>query len=275
MKTLLVIFLFLAVSCGGPSRTTFAMFPGAPPAFEASKSDPHAVELAQAVFVAAGGPDHWDHAKQIRWTQSVLKDGKIAAEGEQAWDRWNGRHYGRIFHRGEKEKDIIAIHDLYGDYKMAFEEAHNGEHELAENDEREQTVKVADRFWRDESSVLCLAFLLREPGAMLKDKGQVHDPASDKNYEELVLTFSPADATRAGVAFHAYVDPETKSIDRVDVEDLANAGRRSYALKDWTTVDGMKFATTRENLGDKTEVIKLKDIKVGDPDDTLYIAPVT
>ncbi len=37
----------------------------------------------------------------------------------------------------------------------------------------------------------------------------------------------------------------------------------------------MKFATTRQNLGDKTEVIKLKDIKIGDPDDLLYVAPVT
>ena len=275
MRTQLAIFLFVAAACGGPARTTFATFPGAPPAFEASTSDAHAIEIADKVFAAAGGPANWEKAKQIRWTESVLKDGKLAGEGEQAWDRWNGRHYGRIFHRGDKEKDVIAIHELYGTYKMAFEEAHNGEHELAEGEEREEAVNLAHKLWRDDASVLCLAFLLREPGATLKDKGAVHDPETSKNYDELLLTFSPADTTRAGVAFHAFVDQETQLIERVDVDDATAKSRRSYRLKDWTTVGGMKFATTRENLGEKTEVIKLKDIKVGDPDDMLYTAPVS
>src|SRR3990172_5154126 len=91
LARLMLVFL---VACG-PGRTTFARYPGAAPAFDRSASDPKALAIADKVLAAAGGADKWNAAKQVRWSESVMNDGKEAVAGEQAWDRWNGRHHGR------------------------------------------------------------------------------------------------------------------------------------------------------------------------------------
>src|SRR5688572_26991257 len=105
----------LAVAACGPGRTSYARYPGAPVAFDRATADPKALEIADKVFAAGGGPGNWEKAKQIRWTQTTTTDGKVVQSGEQAWDRWNGRHYGRL--KGA-ESDLVVAYELYGDFAI-------------------------------------------------------------------------------------------------------------------------------------------------------------
>ena len=51
-------------------------------------------------------------------------------------------------------------------------------------------------------------------------------------------------------------------------------GLLTFSFDGWTTVDGLKFATRYQNLGQKEEIYQVSDIKIGSPDDTLYVPPV-
>lgn len=269
MKTLITLSI-LCASCGGPSRTTAARYPGSPLAFDPAQSDAKAVEIADKVFTTAGGPGHWDNVKQIKWTQITLKDNAPTREVEEAWDRWNGRHWGLLH---QDETATIASHALYGDFSSAWSETKQGHHELFETAQRDEAVKHAREAFKLDTGLLCLPFLLHEPGAKLHYVGTVQ--ADGKEYEQIDLSFAPADTSRTGYTFVAFVDPATNLIYRAEVLNVATNARAGYKLKDWVTSGGMQFATTRENLGDTSQTIKIKDVTIGEPDDQLYLPPVT
>src|SRR3569623_3850006 len=113
MRTKTNILVALAVVSCAPSRTTMARYPNAAPSFDRANSDPKAVELADKVVAAAGGMDKWNTVKQIRWSGQVTNAGKVVIDGEEAWDRWNARAYGRVF--GD-HGDVVIKRAIYGDH---------------------------------------------------------------------------------------------------------------------------------------------------------------
>src|SRR4051794_32848537 len=90
----------LALIACGPGRSTFARHPGASVTFDRASQDSKALEIADKVVAASGGAAAWSAAKQLRWSQVISQDGKELLAGEQAWDRWNGRAYGRARREG-------------------------------------------------------------------------------------------------------------------------------------------------------------------------------
>src|SRR5688572_19946699 len=111
MTRILMIGALALVACG-PSRSSFARYPGSPTAFDKAGSEAKAVEIAEKMFAAAGGPGNWEKAKQIRWKQIVTADGKVTIEVEEAWDRWNARHHARL--KQNPETDLVVGYELYG-----------------------------------------------------------------------------------------------------------------------------------------------------------------
>ena len=100
--------LTLAAGCGGPARTTQARYPGAALTFDRTTQDAKALEIADKVLAASGGAAAWTAAKQLRWAQAVSLDGKVTLSGEQAWDKWNGRHWGSV-DRGEDGSLVVVF----------------------------------------------------------------------------------------------------------------------------------------------------------------------
>src|SRR6059058_3435116 len=98
-RTILSTLIIGLVACGG-GRTTFARYPNATVAFDRSAQDPKALAVADKALAAVGGAASWAKAKQLKWDQSILHDGKELIGGMQAWDRWNGRHKGRARREG-------------------------------------------------------------------------------------------------------------------------------------------------------------------------------
>lgn len=269
-RSLLFTALVIATACGS-GRTTFARYPGAPAAFDRAGSDPKAVEIAEQVFAACGGPAGWDKAKQIKWKQTVTSDGKVTLDGEQAWDRWNSRHYGRI-HRGENG-DLVVGYDLYGSHAIGFMESEKEvKHNLDEGG-RTKALKIAKDAFSVDTAVMTLQFLMLEPGSKLAYVGQAKDEAGSDNYDEVKVTF--ADPLRADLEFHAVVDRTSHLIQRIEILKIGATQKIGYTLKEWTTAGGLKFAASRGNMGYSGETIAIKDIAVGNPEDSLFIAPIT
>jgi hypothetical protein len=133
----------LIVACG-PGRTAYHRYPGAPATFDKAGSEPKAVEIAEKVFAAAGGTGNWEKAKQIRWRQVVTSSGKLAADGEHAWDRWNARHMGRL-----NLTDGSAIVVAYSLYERAIAFRRRRVREIAQLDRRRtKAVNIAKAYNR-------------------------------------------------------------------------------------------------------------------------------
>ncbi len=264
LTRLMLVFL---VACG-PGRTTFARYPGAAPAFNRNASDPKALAIADKVLAAAGGADKWNAAKQVRWSESVVHDGKEVIAGEQAWDRWNGRHHGRMRREGG---DMVVMRPIYEDGGTAFVD--NGQSLRKIENGTTETVAAARERWQFDTAVLCMPFLLQEPGTKLEYVGEV---AGDdgKPLDAIKVTFDPKDTTRTST-YQVSVNRETNLIERIEIRKAEKPDERlGYHLKDWVDSSGLKFASVFENIGYSGEVITFKDIKVSDPDDTLYVPPV-
>ena len=262
-RSLLIATLLLAC---GPGRTTFARYPGAAPAFDRNASDPKAVAIADAVIAAAGGHDKWDKAKQVRWSETITHDGKAIVDGEEGWDRWNGRHHGRL-HRDDG--DLIAMRQLYGeaDDDAVLVEKGTSLTKLPAQDAKRAMPMVAER-WEFDTAALCMPFLLEEPGTTL---GYIGDAGDDPTLEDLKVSFDPKDTNRGGVVYQVSVHKDSHVIERFMI--VKAGGNIGYKLSQWVEVNGLKFPTVENNLGYTGEVITFKDIHTGEPEEALYSPP--
>lgn len=268
MKRLLLAVLLVAC---GPGRTTFQRYPGAPAAFDRAGSEAKAVEIADKVFAAAGGPGNWDKAKQIQWRQIIVADGKQVLDFSHTWDRWNARHLGRL-HRPDGS-DLVVGYQLYGDFSMGYVQL-PGEKEKKQNlddDSRAKGLKIARDVFDEHTAVMTMQFLMLEPGAKLAYVGPMNDDAGQETLDELKVTF--ADPLRKELEFHPIVDRATSTLARVEI--YKGTQKVAYSLKEWVTINGLKFASQRGNLGYASETTTIKDIVVGDVDDNAFIAPIT
>ncbi|HET9988304.1 MAG TPA: hypothetical protein VFQ65_07285, partial [Kofleriaceae bacterium] len=209
MKTILFAAL-CAASCA-PSRTTMARYPNAAPAFDRAKSDPKAVEIADKVVAAAGGMDKWNAVKQIRWSLKITNDGKTVFDGEEGWDRWNARAYGRLV---QSEGDVVVRREIYGEGAEAEAELPGNKKQKLDPKETPTAVKLATERWQFDSVVLCAPFMLEEVGSHLDYVGKAQ--GDNGPLEVSKLTFDPADKARTGTSYQIDIDPQTFMIARVE-----------------------------------------------------------
>jgi len=222
------------------------------------------------VLAAAGGA-HWATTKQIRWSEQVTNDGKVLLDFDEAWDRWNGRHYGRL--HGE-QGDVVVMRKLYEPGGTASS-GHG--HSLITGADLERALDESKKRWTFDTATLCLPFLLEEPGTKLEYAGEVAAGvgSGDAVLDDLKVTFDPIDTTRSG-QWHAMVSRDTNQVVRVELVKAGDpeTSRIGYALSGWVEAGGLKFPTKLQNIGLPTEVITFKDITAGEPEDSLYVPQV-
>jgi hypothetical protein len=258
----------LALAGCGASRTTYARYPGAPPTFDKAGSTPQAVEVAEKVLAAAGGAAAWDKARQIKWEQTHTVNGQPPSQGEEAFDRWNQRHYGRV---NTEQGSAIVAYEVYGSFATTFAESKSGKKQLIEGAERGAAVKLAKTELQQDVTVMLMPFLMLEPGNKLEYGEPMKD--GDNEYHKVKITFGDGDKLRAGLIYYAIIDKKTDVIRRVDIEAVGSSDKIGFELSDWTEAAGLKFPGTRKNLG-SGELKQSKNFKIGEPDDTLYMMPL-
>ncbi|MBA3539342.1 MAG: hypothetical protein H0T79_06910 [Deltaproteobacteria bacterium] len=261
----------LAVLVGGacgPGRTTYARYPGATPTFDRATSTAPALEVADKVLAAAGGQAGWDRAKQIRWKQTVTLEGTVRSSGEHAWDRWNARHYARLDR--PEGGGVSVMYDFFGDFNAAYTESASGIRQMLPSDERAAAITIARKAWGTDANIMCMPFLLEEPGTKLEYVDVVRD--GEAAYHHLKVTFDAKDTARTGLVFHVFVDQTSNLIYRVELE-RGGGERIGYLLQDWTTVDGLKFPAVRKNIG-SGEIVTAKELTISEPQDSLFMAQV-
>lgn len=266
--------LVLVVLAGcAPQRSTFASPPTASAAFDRAASDPKALEIADRVIATAGGPERWNAARQIRWSESVSTEvGKPPIAFDEAWDRWNGRHHYRL---RAASGDAIVMRELYGTRQTAFGEVGHMRQPLGGPDS-ERLIASARERWELDTTLLFLPFLLEAAGNKIVLAGEFPGEDGQPPLDDLKLTFDPKDPSRTAT-YHVMVGRTSNRIERIEIIRAGDPDNRRLGYKPggWTDVGGMKLATTYTNIGMPSEVITYSAIQVAaEPDDELYV-PVT
>ncbi len=269
MKLVIVLAFLVAVGCGGPSRTTYARYPGAAVTFDRASATPETLEIADKVLAAHGGAASWEAAKQIRWKQTVMLDGKATMSGEQAWDRWNERHWAKLDRTSGGA--FAVIYDVYGAHEIGYIVGRTGGRNVVPSGEAVEGVKIARKAWQRDMTATLAPFLMFEPGAKLEYVGMVKD--GDVEMYELKLTFAPEDSARSGLEVHLYADKAKFLVSRVTIRNAAGE-LSGYTLGNYQAAGGLQIPTERKNLGNG-EITTLSEVKVSAPDDELFIAPVS
>lgn len=275
-KQLFVPAFAIALCVGCASRTSPATQP-TPAAFDPAASDPEAVKLVDQMVAALGGAKTWNGVKQIRWTQQVFHGEELKTWIMHSWDRWNGRHraelivvasYNKAMAEG-RPQDIqrgVAMYDLFDQSGTVL---YRGQQVTAADEAK--WIDRAYKAWKDDSYRLAAPYKMKNPGVILKHEGQI-DPIEghcDPKCDVIKVTFDPQVGTDT---YYLNINSETH-MPEILAKDMGS-GRLAYGLSGWVTVNGLKFATQFQNLGLKTEIIKVSEISIGEPDDTLYIPQV-
>ena len=271
MKLLVALVLVAAAIAApgcGPGRTAAATQP-TPVAFDATKSDPKAVALADAVVANLGGAAAWDAVKQLKWDLKYTLDGQMKGWFRHAWDRWNGRHHFETIDPASGESAYIAMYDIFDLDDRGWVGNAKGDAALAA--ERDNKIKVARDRLKVDAYQLTMIHKLKDPGAILTLVGQVKDLGGMCKVpcDTIKLTFDPAVGTDT---WYIEVNSETKMPEVIERQE--GTGRVGFSLADWTTVAGVKLPTRMQNLGMASEVFQIEGIEIGDPDESLYVVPV-
>ena len=261
----------LLAACPKP-RTSAATQPS-PLAFDATKSDPKAIEVVDAGMAALGGYDKWETLKELRFSSVIMVDGEAKSIHEHAWDRWNGRHYyaETDMSTAKGKPDEIRVtevkHDLFDRDKTPWAAYGGGELLRADGTKAAANARVqltADLYF------LAMIYKVKDPGVILAlDNAEVHAPddvtACKPSCTSIKITFEKGVGTDT---WFLNYNNETKLPEVV--EQQRGAGRLGYQLQDWTDAGGLKWPGKLQNIGLKGEVILFDGIKVGDPDDNRY-----
>ncbi len=272
-----VVGIVTGLQLGCSSRTSAAT-QTTPAAFAPEKSDAKAIELVDQMVAKLGGAPAWDAVKQIQFELRYMLNGEQKGWFIHSWDRWNGRHRLELVDLttvalAEKEGNNSLIRSLIVMYNL-FERnrgtvTYGGQE--APSDTKKKRIAEAYQRWKDDSYKLAFLFKLKDPGVVLKHAGQVKDqsgvclPACD------VIEVSFSD----GVGTDTYFVNINETSGMPEVwQKAVSGGRLGYKLEEWTTVDGLKFPTKLQNLGVEGEVFLFSNIKIGEPEDRLYIPTI-
>jgi hypothetical protein len=288
MSKLLTVSLFaglLALSACGPGRTAAATQP-TPANFDPTASDPEALAVVDAMLAELGGAETWAGVKQIQWDDKYTMDGQLKAWVRHSWDIWNGRHRCELADMStmvapseenpspDPPTFSIAMYDLFDAHSTSGHATYGGK--AVDSNARQKIKANCYNLWQQQSYQLAGIYKLKDPGVKLEHVGQMKDVATKTGAtvctpacDSIKVTFAPEVGKDT---YWVHVNTQSKLPELV--EKQVEGGRLTYVLSDWTTVGGLKFAQKHQNAGLPGEVFTMSQIKIGAPDDSLYIPQV-
>jgi hypothetical protein len=271
-----------SAACGGGAasapRTAAASQP-TPAAFDPAQSDAQALTVVDATIAAAGGAAAWEQVKQIQWESKYHQNEAFAGWFKHSWDRWNGRHRFETTDLAEYKKAeeagklgdvkwLIVAYDLFDRPGTAW--ATYGGFKGTDAAEVDRLASDAYQRWQADSYLLALPHKLRDPGVILNYVGEAQEANGKCQGGCIVVKVSFAPEVGTDV----YLLNINKGTNMPDViEKQTSAGTLAYAVEGWSEAGGLKFPSRLRNLG-AAEAITFENIRIGQPDDSLYRAPV-
>jgi len=238
------------------------------------------VAIADQVVTAAGGPDAWSKVKELRWTTAIYEGDKVLLKVEHAWDRWNGRAYMKNLPQVEGASPTLAMYELYGDTGSAVVLSPGGGKELANAGNAKEILAAARKRWNTDHFWVTMHLKLKDPGAHLtyvEERVAEGSTTSEMAYDVIQVKFDAGVGPSPGVVYYLIIDKKTHLPHSVEIVETGKPDDRRVGYKwlDWVDTAGVKFATTRQNIGLPSEKFTFTEVQTSaSPDEDLYTPPV-
>ena len=161
--------------------------------FDTSRSDKNAIEIADKVINAMGGQKNWDNTRFINWN--------FFGSRMLYWDKLTGNV--RIESSRDSFTVLLNVNDLTG-------KVMRNQKIVTDPDTLANFLKIGKSMWINDSYWLVMPFKLKDPGVILKYKGEGKTSEGDKA-EIITLTFNSVGETPQN-KYDVYVDPETSLV---------------------------------------------------------------
>jgi hypothetical protein len=178
----------------------------APAAFDSSRSDRRAIDVADRMMVALGGPEAWSATRYIYFTFALKSGEDEITRRTHLWDKGTGRH--RVEGVDNEGRRYVLIH-LVGDPAMLVADI-DGE-KITDVQLLLGLKEQATALWTNDTYWLLMPYKLKDPGVILAYDGEVAD--GGQTYDVVRLSFDHVGMT-PGDHYWAYVNRQSGLMDR-------------------------------------------------------------
>ncbi|MFQ5709559.1 MAG: DUF6503 family protein [bacterium] len=244
----LAVLALFAMSCGSRENRKTASTDG----FDASKSDPKAIQIVDAMFDAMGGPEAWQKARYLSYHWILEKDGHVLRDFRHDWDR-NTNQY-RVEGTSRKGAHFVVLFNTQTKEGKAYVEGVE-----VPSDSLTKWIDQAYGRFINDSYWLLMPYKLKDPGVVLNYDGEKEIDGS--LYDVVKVTFENVGLTPKDT-YWAFIDKKTRLMKKWEyVLQGQQPPATSAWWKDWQTFGGIKLAMGRE-FDDRPFRIYFKEIKV-------------
>lgn len=208
MRTPLAVLVsvLLMVGCaegrdGGEARTT-----AADTAAAGSFDDPDVARIHQGMMDAIAPDRGWERARYIRFDWVVDRGEGAPSRRFHRWDRYTGRYR---LESTREDGTMVALFDV--DEPLEGRVWVDGE--LVEGDERRDLLDRAHAVFINDTYWLLMPYKWDDPGVRAEYLGQETDSAGT-SWEVVKLSFEPGVGRTPQNVYHAWVNPETRIMER-------------------------------------------------------------
>jgi hypothetical protein len=190
MMCLLIAIAVLA----GPARSVGAE------GFDASLSDPRAVQLADTILASMGGKDAWESTRYLRFDMISEKDGAQTLLTDQYWDKHTGRL--RLEAKTDDGTPYVVLQNVNTGEGAVYIA---GQRAAAEQEKA--LLQKALSSWKSSIYWLFMPYKMKDPGVKLAWDGE--EKLGDATYDKVLVSFVSTQDK-----FWAYINRDTHLMDR-------------------------------------------------------------
>ncbi|MFQ5650776.1 MAG: DUF6503 family protein [bacterium] len=261
VSTLLFLNVILFFSC--TRKETPA--PGDASGFEASRSDPRALEIVAQMWQALDGRESWEKANFLSFRWVVERDGKDVADFRHDWDRAGHRY--RVEGRNRQGQHFVVIFDI----RTKHGEVYLDGKRVDVDSTTSKMVDMAYRRYINDSYWFVMPYKLTDPGVILNYDGE--QEGDGKMYDVLNLTFDNVGLTPDDT-YWLYVDRDDHLIKKWQYHLQGwetDAERSGSSWEDWQEVNGLKLAMNKVFSSGRGRIY-FKDVRVAEAaDDAIFL----
>lgn len=226
-------------------------------AFDPSRSDEKAIQIADQVIAAMGGARTWESTRFLKFTFLVRQGDKKLSVRTHHWDKAAQRS--RMEGPTRDGKPMVAVVDHVSKQGQASVDG-----QLLFEADAARYVDMAYKNLINDSYWLFMPFKLKDPGVRLRYEGEVK--AGPVTYDRIVVTFQDGTGLTSKDRYTLYVNRKDHMIERwsyVLEGQGASASPTAWQWVDWTTVGGLKVSTRRTQDGGEVDIV-LEDVQIFD-----------
>ncbi len=206
------------------------------PQFDASKSDPKAVQIADEVMVALGGKENYEAISYLSFHFVSMRGDTQVTDWRHDWDRRKNNY--RIEGTTRDGDHLLAIFNLDTRNGAAFK---NGQ--KMDGEEKIQILKRAYGRYINDTFWLLMPFKLEDAGAVLRYDGA--QELNDVNYDVLRLSYADSVGLTPQNVYRVFVDQATRRVHRWEYYEKEDATPVVSWWENWNEYGGIKLAEQR------------------------------